>query len=336
MLFRFPTNYEIERIEPDLVQILNLYTDPIFQFFPRIAKQASSVKWSISEAVTGLQNIRGYDGDPVPVNRPGEKWYNMMPGVYGDVIPISEEEMTERSAMALAGMPVSIDDLVADANKTLLIRENTLIRSILWTMVRTGEIKVSHKNGTVMQRDSWAIKTYAATTPWSTTATATPSKNFIAARAAWSGGTSCQFDENAVAFMNRKTCDNMLMNTNADDLGTLQKNGNILDLEIVNRKLRALGLPSIQVMNDTYYDNAGTLQYYVPDSTVVVFGTRPANQPLGNYVDTLNMVRTDRKAGGYTFVKMEQNEVPPKVEVHRGHNGGPRILYPNGVGVMSV
>jgi hypothetical protein len=58
--------------------------------------------------------------------------------------------------------------------------------------------------------------------------------------------------------------------------------------------------------------------------------TRNANNPgyaPGSYTYTID--RTGNGPNG-------QRQTPPNIEVHQGHNGGPRLEYPGSILLMSV
>jgi tellurite resistance-related uncharacterized protein len=96
------------------------------------------------------------------------------------------------------------------------------------------------------------------------------------------------------------------------------------------------GLPGIEIINDGYYTDAGVWTKYLADNKVVVVGARPNNESIGEYQLTRNAQNANMEPGSYVMVKDKQDDVPRTIEIHRGHNGGPAIFYPNGVCVMTV
>jgi hypothetical protein len=150
-------------------------------------------------------------------------------------------------------------------------------------------------------------------------------------------GHSIDFGTAATAYGNQATVNVMLNNQNPNDLfGRRGQYGvTINTLVASNQIFLENALPRIEVMDDTYYDDHGALQLYIPNGYLVVFGKRPNNRPLGNYRMTFNA----QTGGGGSYMKIVDNttrDVPRKIVVHRGHNGGPVIYFPSGVIVMKV
>jgi hypothetical protein len=293
------------------------------------------------ENLRGMQQIRGLDGQPAAVKALGANRYTYEPGVYGEFTPISETEMTTRRQYGALAGTVTIDDLVAEKHRQLASRQVTRIRYNIWTLLATGVLSVLGEGGVLLYKGQFDVKTFTATTPWGTTATATPLGDMRSMQETNEAGTSCSFGTGAVAYMNRHTANQLLANTNGNDFGApLAKVGTIPGLADANRIFAGQGLPTIEVMNDGYLDDTGTWKTYIPDSKVIVVGQRPNGDPLGEYLMTRNASNENAAPGSYVYVwdSLRQNggRPPRHIEVHYGHNGGPVIYYPNGVCVMTV
>jgi hypothetical protein len=184
--------------------------------------------------------------------------------------------------------------------------------------------------------DSYSVQTYDATT-WATVATATPIYDLRQVKIL-GRGLNADFGAGAMALMNQTTFNNLIGNTNAADLGG-QKTTSLSPLvsaEQFNTVMLAADLPRIRVWEDGYYDTGGTFHLYVPNGKVAVLSARRAQGPIGQYRMCWNAIT--RGGGPYTFVKDKTDEmrVPPIIEVHDGHNGGPVMLRPFQVVVMDV
>lgn len=335
--FAYPTNYELSVIDRDLQTTAALNTDPIFKLFPIVSKNTNQVEWIMRENMSGLQAVRGLDGKPSRVVAKGANLYSMLPGVYGEFETITERELTTRAPFGIPGATINVDDLVAERRDQLLGREITRVRSIIWTLLATGTFAVLDNMGTILHTDTFAIKTYTAGIGWGTVATAIPLGNFRAMQETMEQGTSAKFNEDAKAFMNRHTFNNMLGNTNTSDLGArLNIFGLVPGLGDVNKMLLDRGFPSIEIVNDGYYTDAGVWTKFLVDDKVVVVGARPNNENIGEYQMTRNANNDNFGPGSYIKVLDKKDDVPRVIEVQRGHNGGPAIFYPNGVVVMSV
>src|SRR3954469_25430649 len=116
------------------------------------------------------------------------------------------------------GMPLDLTDIIAIFKPQLLVRELVRIEYTLWQLVQNGTFTVTSPRGAVVERDTFPIQTYSAGTAWSSTTTATPLANMRAVQLL-SFGYSTNLGRGATAFMNRKTANNLLANSNAADFG---------------------------------------------------------------------------------------------------------------------
>lgn len=337
MTYLYPENAQLQAIERDLLPVLT-ESDPIFADFPIVDQNEHILRWTIKDNMRGLQQFRGLNGAPSRVKNQGANSYVMEPGVYGEYKAVDEKDMTARAPMPGDFRPIDVTDLVRDNQDELLSREITLIRYCIWTLLTTGTFTILGDDGKKMHTDSYKIKTYTASVAWSTPATAIPLADFRAVQL-MGRGTSCAFNSKAKAYMNRKQLNYMLANTNAADIAGRRTSGlvTVLTLDEINRLLLGEDLPQIEVMDDGYYDESGNWQQFIPDGKVVVVGNRPDGSNIGEYRKTRNANNELMAPGSYVkVVDKGESQVPRIIEVHRGHNGGPVIFYPNGVVVMSV
>jgi len=345
--FTYPTTQEIKEISAELQPKL-IADSPIFTHFPIIEVNSSKMSWEQRDSYRGMQQVRGLNGQPGVVSHVGAKRYSYEPGVYGEVYPIDEMEITERARLAqVSPTPISIDDLVMGANRQLLHRENVLIEYILWLLVTTGTFAIA-KDGYALHTDAYAIQTATAAVDWDTVATATPITDFRAVKLL-GRGKGVSFGGGATAYMNLVTFNKMLANTNTSDLRgqlalLLQVPGAgpvVMDLSMINKILVGADLPQIAIYDEGYLNDAGTWVPFIANDKVAIVGKRVAGEPLGEYRKTINANNDPVGPGSYVKVvdsamPGNANPVPRKVDIHRGHNGGPVIYYPSGVVVLSV
>jgi len=315
-------------------------SDPLFDLFPLTSVDANILKWHQFDRYQGLQQVRGLNGEPPKVKRVGISEYQMVPGTYGEFVEIDEMELTTRREIGTFGTPVKLDDLVLQAQEQLQQREVDRIRLILWTLMSTGTFSVSSPiSGGVTHTDTYPIQTFSAGTPWATFATATPLANFRSVQLL-SRGYSVNFGSQALAFMNRVTFNNMISNTNNNDLAGRRVSGllSVLNLEEVNKVLMGEDLPTVVIYDRTYQDETDTFQLFIPNAKVVVVGVRPNNETVGDYAMTRNANNDNLGPGSYTLVEdsLNRQQPPRRLRIHRGHNGGVRLHYPSAVVVMSV
>ena len=338
--YTYPTNEELMAVESEKFEALNA-DDPFEPFMPARNVDDWLLRWTVDAYAGGLQQLRGLNGDPTYVARVGASEYVMRPGVYGEFMTVDEEEMTTRAqrfVASQAGGRVDISDLVLRLQDQLLDRRARLIRYIRATLFMTGTFAVADKKGAGGYRhtDTYSVQTYNATT-WATVATATPLLDLRAVKLL-GAGKNADFGSGATAIMNSITFNNLIGNTNAADLGG-QKTTTLSPLtsaQQFNSIMLTADLPQIRVWDDGYYTTGGTFTRYVPNGAVAVISRPPATGTVGEYRMCWQAVTS--QGGPYTFVKDRRDEqrVPPIIEVHDGHNGGPVMLRPWQVVVMDV
>lgn len=331
----FPSAEELLEVEQDKLPVLT-QDDPVFEMFPIVAVDSHLLLWEQKDNYVGLQNVRGLNGQPGRISRVGAKRYKMEPGVYGDFVVIDEDEITRRRALGQFVSRISVNDLVADAQDQLLNLRVDRIRLNLWTLLATGTFSVYGQNGQLMHTDTFSLQTASAAVAWGTFATATPLVDFRTVKLK-ARGRSVDLGRTARAFGNTKTVNKLLGNLNANDLfGKRLGGGNtILSLNDVNKIFLDNDLPQVEEYDRGYLDSTGTFQAFIPDDKMIVVGTRTNGQKLGEYRQTFNAVTGS--SGPYTKVfDRSETTVPPTVEVHDGHNGGPVIYFPGGVVILSV
>lgn len=333
----YSTPAELKQIEQTLLPTL-VEDDPIFGVFPIVESDRVRLRWVQRDNYTGLQQIRGLNGQPKNVRMTGYKEYEYKPGYYGEFVTLDEAELTERRKASTWDEPASVDDLVGDAQTFLLQRRLDRIRYIIFTLITTGVFSVANGRGEVMHQDAFSLQTLTAGIAWSSTATAVPTTNIRAAQLL-SRGQSVNFGTGAEIWMNQTTANNLLSNTNANDLFGRRVGGGdtVNNLGDINKILSGNNLPEIVVYDRFYLDDSNQVQLFIPNNKAVLIGKRSNNAQLGEYRMTRNRVNNG-KPGAYTQVvdTLQFGQIPGAVHVHDGHNGGPVIEYPGAIVVMNV
>lgn len=337
MSFLYPTSVELTTIAQDKMPRM-IANRPIFDILPVRKVDTHTLRWEQKDNYVGLQQVRGLGGEPPRVKRIGSKTYQMDPGVYGEKSDIDEIELTTRRPFGQWDGQVSIEDLVMELQDQLLLRELDRIEQIGWTLLTTGTFSISGPGGVVMHTDSFTLTTYAAGVAWGTSATATPLADFRAVKLL-GRGKSVNFGTGAVAYMNQTTANQLLTNTNANDLAGRRTSGlaSVASMADVQTLLAGEDLPRIVVYDEGYIDESNTFQLFIPNNKVVVVGQRPAGQTVGEYRMTRNASNPGMAPGSYTKVVDNGDEAVPRlITVHHGHNGGPVLYFPSAIVVMTV
>lgn len=336
--FIYPTSAELTQIAQ--TKIPRLTQDrPIFTFFPIKDQDAFLLMWEQMDNYTGLQQVRGLNGDPPRVTRVGVKRYQLQPGVYGEFIMLDEVEMTMRRSYGTFASPTDLSDMTMQAQDQLLGRRLDRIELTCWTLVITGTFSILGPSGAILHTDSFTTQTFSAGTTWATFATSTPLAD-LRSVALLARGYSTRFDASATAYMNQRTFNNLISNTNASDLGGRRTSGlaTVNSPADVSTLLTRDNLPNIVVYDEGYLpDGGGAFIPFIPDNKVAVIGSRPGNQPVGNFMMIRNVNNQGMAPGPYQkIIDTGEYTVPRSIQVHDGLTGGPVIYFPSSIVVMSV
>jgi hypothetical protein len=340
MNITFPTAAELKEIEKDKLAVLTM-TDPIFTILPIVTEDVAELKWEQEDNFTGLQNVRGLNGQPGKVSRTGAKQFKCEVGFYGDFEEIDEEEITKRRVLGTFNQAVSIDDVVVKRQDKLLQREIDRMRKIGWDLISTGAFSSTNQAGNIIHTDAFPIQTQSGS-DWSVLASATPLADFRALKLK-ARGYSVRFDRTATAYMNSTTLNYMLNNTNANDLyGKRQDIGATFNtLADINKVMAAADLPQIVEYDETYFVEGSTSPtLFLANDKVTVVGKRTNNQAIGDFAQIRNANNPNAEPGPYTLVldslQNSMTAVPRIISVHRGWSGGTRLYFPSAIVAMSV
>ena len=330
----YPSVQTLEQIEQDLLPVLQP-DDPIFGFFPIEEVEDDVLRWEQRDNFRGLQQIRGLNGDMPRVARIGAKGYLMEPGVYGEKQSIDERELTKRRKLGSFTDRIDVTDLMREIQDDLIGREFNRIRQILWTLATTGTFSVSNADGTVAQTDIFPLQTQTSATSWVAKTTATPLADLRQAKLLGRGH-SVDFGSKATAYGNQLTVNNLLSNQNPSDLfGRRGPNGSTFNSLVGdNSILLENALPQVVAYDDGYYDDNGVFRLFIPDNTMILFGVRPNNRPIGSYRKTYN-ANGDRP-GSFMTIKDTKGEDVRHITLGRGHNGGPVCWFPSAFVILNV
>lgn len=351
----YPSPAVMKEIESELT--LRDRADRIgLQLFPVVQEPTYHVRWVQRDNYYGLQQMRGLDGLPPHVQRLGQTTFVYEPGVYGEHTSITEREILTRAAFGNTNLPIPISDLVMRDQTQLIQREDDRMEANVWTLLGTGTLSIPlpGPNGTTVYNDTYTTQTVTASVPWATSATAVPIADFQ--RATQLGiGHGVDLGSGATAYANSFTINLLLNNSNAADYGgrRSQYGATLNTIAGANDYFRGQNLPQL-VPYDAGYQLAplagpvtsASTQFtkFIPDHTVIVVGKRPSGQPIGNTVQTIQAMEPGASArpGGYNYVTDSTRglntpmRTPPKIEIHRGWNGGLVLYYPSAVVVLTV
>lgn len=336
MDFLYPTSAELREIAQDYLPNL-LAQRPMFEIFPIREIDQALVMWEQEDNYTGLQQVRGLDGQPPKISKLGVKRFQMQPGVYGEYSLIDETELTIRRGYGTFATPINVSDLVLREQRRLLGRRLDRIESIVWTLLTTGTFAVAGPAGAILHSDSYTMQTYTAPVTWATSATAAPLADLRAVQLLHRGH-SVSFGPTANAWMNQVTANRLFTNTNNADiygrrtagLGTYNSEAQL------NMLFAGDGLPQIRIYDGGYLDETGTFQPFIPNGVVDVIGKRTDGAAIGEYQMTRNANNANLAPGAYMRVVDDEDDIPRQIAVHDGHTGGPALFMPSAIVRMAV
>ena len=329
--FIYPTSAELQLIAQDKLPVLTL-DDPIFAIFPIVNVDAAILMWEQRDNYAGLQQVRGLGGSPSKVQAVGGKRYTVVPGAYGEFMVLDELELTTRRAYGSFGQPIDVSDMAMERQDLLLNRRIDRYRYTGWTLATTGTFSAANADGTVEHTDTFALQTYTASIPWSTHATATPLADLRAMKLL-ARGHSVSFGRDATLYINQTTANDLLLNTNANDLYGRRTGGfgTFNTLAQINEILAGDDLPTIEVYDGHFLSDAtGTYQLFIGNGKGVLVGQRPQGQAIGDMANTRNANNPDMGPGAYQkIIDRGEDQVPRRIEVHDGANFAPRVYFPS-------
>ena len=335
--YPYGTNAEIISIAQKFLPQLEL-SRPVLSLLPNRSINESMVIIEQRDNYQGLMGPRGYNGAPDKINPVGMSRFAMEPGVYGGFAEIDEQELTVRREEGTFNQPMDMSTLVLERIIQVTDAEVRCREYLSWQLFASGSYTSFDAKGALIDSKAFTQRVFTATTSWATYASSTP-------LADWSTvsllhrGYSVRFDRSATGFMNLKTANNQRLNTNSSDLGGKRRDmgATFNSISDINKLYLENDLPQTETYDEGYYDTSGVFHAYIPDNTVIVKGTRAGNSQIGEWIFTRNANNPGSQPGIYmrVFDNMER-AVPRTIEVHRGFNGGPNVMYPSAIPVMQV
>lgn len=337
----YPSSVELSEIDQDFLPVL-AQSNPIFREFPIKNVDAALVTWEQRDNYVGLMQARGLEGEYPVIPTPKIGRHVMPPGRYGEHAIIHGREIEERRGFATFNQPINVKDLVIERHEQTATRQFNFMSYIAWSIITQGSYQIVGPNGAIIRRDAVTLQSYAPPTYlWSDFANSRPLFDFRQVKLLHRGH-SVMFGNTATAWMNTSTFNNMIANTNQQDLGGRRGQG-LETVEGIDQYNSVIAmrdnLPKVVEYDEGYLDNAGVFQPFIPDGVTVVIGKRTNGAALGDFAMTRNADNGNSSSPLIKVVEkgLRENEAPPaSIAVYRGFNGGPRIYYPTSIVVMKV
>ena len=343
--YTYPTNVALDMVTQEYVAQTEKMRGEELMPFQDTATQ--KVQWDELDTERGMTAPHTMGTDPKIDVRQGSRVREFEPIPFKETDLIKENELLRVRQFGTLGGVVNIGGLIAQVAKNRVDKNRLRVEWTRWQAFR-GQLTIN-ENG-VRINESFPIQQFTPTTPWSDRANAkilrdwNSIKTFFRGTGASAGG--------AIAIGNSTTISAILENGNPNDLqGFRNENfrNTTFDLTEMNKIFAARGLPTLEENDDGYIDSDGNFQTWLHDGELIIFGKRPAGQPIGKWLMTPTL---HRQRGGMPqpgmFEIIEVNGMPssgattvsigelgmhknPKIEITGGIYGGPVLFYPRSI-----
>jgi hypothetical protein len=287
--------------------------DPIFKILPVMSQREQEVavdsRFSYFGATQGRQQGAGFG--TVAREEKGRAAVPTFP--YGEDKPMNEEFMMKSREIGTFGTAINIKKEQGKDMENLTDRIISRFQEDFWNLMTTGTYSVADQNGTIIGSDSYAFGQFTVATPWSNLSAATPLADLRRLKLNHRGQ-SVMFDQRATIFMQSQDVNNLLNNTNPNDIGARLKfipgyGTRTLNLGDINSIFLSMGLAQIVEYDEFIATSAasfatGPASYnmLIPYQTAICFGYRKYGEPLGYQVLT--------PTWGHVFLSDRDSSVP--------------------------
>lgn len=352
----YPNAITQRRINQDLMADQEK-DDVTLKLLPVQNEDTHFVRWYQLDNYYGIMAMRGLDGSPSKVQQVGDSSYIYEPGVYGELIQVTERDILTRANPLNLNTAIPITEWTTMLTKQLVQRRYDRMRYNIWQLLGTGTLNIPLNGpaGSATYQDTYSIQTYTPAIPWSSLTTATPIQNLQYVQQLQVGH-SVDMGSRAVAYMNQVTANYMLNNSNAADFGgrRTQYGATLNNMPDAENYFGAQNLPKPTIFDDGFQpyplqgpetNPAVQFMKFIPNGLVIIIGYRTNGDPVGRFKKTLQAMAPGQQgytSGDYSFIVDTATgtngpvSVPPMLAVHAGFNGGPVLEYPSSVVAMTV
>ncbi len=346
LILQFPTNVELDVLVQEYTAEREKFIgEKILPFEPFMS---SKVRWDERDTSRGMTAPHSMDSDPRIDKRPGSKTREYEPIPFKESDLIKESEILRSRELGTFGGVMNIDRAVTQVMKERMDKSYIRAEWLRWKAMSEGEITIN-ENGVFVQ-ETFPIQVYNPLVALTDHANATTLKDRNAIKLLFRRtGASAK---GAVEYMNQTTFNHILENTNANDIRGFRAENFAdvtFDITNVNKMLEKRGLPTIEIYDEGYVDEADDYQNFIADGNSVIVGKRPAGQKIGavGMTPTLHRSKNGQPGPGF-FSILEVNGQPnmglaqvttdtlggvanPNIKHTGGFYGGPLFWYPRSI-----
>lgn len=311
------------------------------ELFPIVKVSANVITYEQMGVYRGLMAARHQSGPAGRARLPGGNAWSAPPGYYATTVVIDEPDLINRRDF---GAWDQFDtDAKATGRASDLITQQMLDRmeKNAFDLLFTGSYVVVDQAGTETMRDVYDVRQFTPGTPFNTLATSTP-LDYIRTTVDTLEQTGVSVDfRGGTLLMNRTTANVIVGNQNAADIGgkRLANGATANALEDVNNLLLANDLPTIQIYSEGFYaepEGSGAFTRFCPNGKIALVGKRTDGEPIGESNVTRAAQNDDQAPDWFLFVRDFRKEVPARIEVTGGFNGGPKVYHPEALAIINA
>lgn len=336
-----PTAAEINTLQQELFPTFLEGKIGFTTILPSKTSELSEIILHQPDIFKGMQSFRGLN-KPAPHVKHRYNPYGTMckvePGYWGESDTIDEEVFTKWGQPGSCNQTLDLTWYTTQLQSRLLERRANRIEYNIWQALVYGKYVAYNQSGGIIFSQQFNIQNVSAGVPWSNFAGSFPLRDFRAIRLL-GRGTSAKFNTCARAYMNQETANLMFANTNPFDIGRIGLSACCIPMSQgqINQQFLAQDLPQVVIYDEGWVDDDDNFNVFIPYGYVVIVGCRPGGVPIGHYWLTRNAVDCNIGSGFWQkMVDTCDREVPRKVHLYDGHNGGPAIEYPRALVVLRV
>lgn len=312
----------------------------LLKLFPVVAENEVDLVYERRGVYTGVQHARGKGGPTGPAAPPGVDSFRVSPGYYGDHYTIEEDQLVALREVGDWQLFQAIPDQMAKASEHLVDRYLNRLELSIGTLLTTGGFTAGNvKTGQTYHQEVYNLQQFTPGVLFSDLANSAPLKYLRDLIPQLELARSVSFGAKGKLLMSRPTLNLILSNANSADLGgkRIANGGTLNSLDDVNEVLVANDIPPAEIYDGAYYpDGGGSPVRFIPNGKIVVCGNRTDGAPMGEYAQTRAAQNENSAPGEWYTVEDFRKTTRPRIVMGAGHNGGPRLLFPETVAVINA
>lgn len=346
----YANNAELNAVLQNLLPERTM-NDPVFTDIMRPRSiQEQTILWEQKDSFYGYTPGRAPGTGFGQVAREGFDRYSITAVQYGEEKIMDEKFVLNSRQIGQFGTRMNLTETQMSDQLHLIDRFIKRYKYNVWNLLTTGQYRALGPKGELVGSDSYTFNSFTVATAWSNYSASTPLLDLRNMKLKHRGQ-SAMFNKKAKLYMQSEDINNMLSNTNPNDLGakrviTQNAGAQPMSLMDVNRFFLDNDLPEIVEYDEFYATGVNTptsavspYTMFIPQGTAVCIGAREYGEPVMDYTMTPTfpqvMGQNGESIGGgvwdnlYFDFKLDMENWEAKSRI--AFAGAPRVLFPSAV-----